>query len=57
VRGFVLVLALAFIGILGALTAVDFAQQGVTILNVLSVLIMLLFIVAIAGSLLQRPRP
>ena len=56
-RGFVLLAALTFIAVLGVLTAIDFAQQGVTILNILSVLILLFFTVAIVGSLIQRPRP
>ena len=56
-RGFVLISALAFIGLLGGLTVIDFTQNGVTALNILSVLILLLFIITIVGSLLQRPRP
>jgi hypothetical protein len=56
VRGFVLFSALAFIALLGGLTVIDVARQGVTALNILSVLILLLFIVTIVGSLLQRPR-
>jgi len=56
VRGFVLVAALAFIGLLGALTTVDLDQQGVTPLNILSVLILIMFVIAVVGSLLQRPK-
>lgn len=55
-RGFVLVAALAFIGLLGALTTVDLDQQGVTPLNILSVLILIMFVIAVVGSLLQRPK-
>jgi len=56
VRGFVLLAALAFIGLLGTLTVIDFTQEGVTGLNIVSVLILVLFSITIVGSLLQRPR-
>jgi hypothetical protein len=55
-RGIVLVCALAFIGLLGALTVIDFSNNGVTGLGIISVLILVLFGVGIVGSLLQRPR-
>jgi hypothetical protein len=53
---FVLVVALVFIGVLGGLTVIGFAQDGVTGLNIVSVLILVLFSIGIVGSLLQRPR-
>jgi hypothetical protein len=52
----VLTLALAFIGVLAVLTAIDFSRYGVTVLGVLAVLVLVLFIVGILGALLQRPR-
>lgn len=55
-RGLVLVVALAFIGVLGGLTVIDFIQQGVTGLNVLSVVILVPFSIGTVGALLQRPK-
>jgi hypothetical protein len=55
-RPIVLIVTLIFIGVLGGLTVIDFAQDGVTGVGVVSILILVLFSIGIVGSLLQRPR-
>jgi hypothetical protein len=55
-RPFVLVLAMVFIGGLGGLTVIDFVQDGVTGIGILSIVIIVFFSIGIVGSLLQRPR-
>jgi hypothetical protein len=51
----VLTIALAFIGLLGALTVSDFINYGVTGLGVLSVLVLVLFCFGIVGALRHPP--
>ena len=48
--------ALVFIGGLGLLTAQDIAHNGVTWLDVLAILILVLFATGIVGALLEKPR-
>lgn len=48
--------AIVFIGGLGLLTAQDIANNGVTWLDVLAILILVLFSTGIVGALAQRPR-
>jgi hypothetical protein len=55
-RVVVLTITLLFIGLLGFLTADDFAHNGVTPLGVLAVVVLVLFIVGIVGALRQPPR-
>lgn len=52
----VLAIALVFIGVLGVLTALDFAHYGVTAVGVMSVFVLVLFAVGIVGALRQPPR-
>jgi hypothetical protein len=55
-RTLLLVVVLAFIGGLGLLTAVDINRHGVTWLDVLAILILVLFAFGIVGALLESPR-
>jgi hypothetical protein len=55
-RIFVLTITLVFIGVLGALTVSDFANNGVTVVGILAVLILVLFGVGIVGALRQPPQ-
>jgi hypothetical protein len=55
-RTLLLVVVLAFIGGVGLLTAVDIHHHGVTWLDVLAILILVLFAFGIVGALLQSPR-
>jgi hypothetical protein len=55
-RIFVLVIALAFIAMLGALTVVDFVRNGLTPLGVVSVLVLALFSIGIIGALREPPQ-
>lgn len=41
---------------IGALTAADIVNNGLTWLDVLAILIVILFAIGIVGSLLHRPR-
>jgi hypothetical protein len=50
-----LVVVLAFIAMLAALTVVDVINYGVTPLDALAVLILALFSIAIVGALRTRP--
>ena len=50
-RIFVLTIALAFIVGLGALTVIEFIDNGLSALGVLAVLILVLFTVGIVGAL------
>ena len=54
-RNVLLVVCVIFIGGLGLLTARDIAHYGVTALDVLALLILLLFCTGILGALLHRP--
>jgi hypothetical protein len=55
-RTFVLIVALLFIAMLAALTVVDVIHYGVTPLDVVAVLILLLFLTGIVGALRNPPR-
>ena len=52
----VLVIALLFIASLGALTGLDIARYGITVLSVLAILVLVLFMVGIVGALREPPR-
>ena len=56
-RTVVLIVALVFIGGLAALTAIDISRYGLTGLDVLALLILLLFSTGILGALTHRPPP
>ena len=51
----VLTLALLFIVLLAALTVADIANNGLTALDVVAVLILVLFSVGVLGALRTRP--
>jgi hypothetical protein len=51
----VLILASAFIALLGGLTAGDFRRYGVTPLGVVAALVVALLALAVLGSLARRP--
>lgn len=55
-RFVVLVIVVVFTVFIGVLTALDIARHGVTWLDVLSILIVILFGTGIVGALLQPPR-
>jgi hypothetical protein len=55
VRAAVLTLALLFIVLLGALTVVDIADNGLTPLDIVSLLILLLFSIAVVGAVRNPP--
>jgi hypothetical protein len=55
-RTFILIVALLFIAMLAALTVVDVIHYGVTALDVVSVLILVLFLTGIVGALRNPPR-
>ena len=55
-RYLVLVIVVVFTVFIGVLTALDMIHHGVTWLDVLSILIVILFSTGIIGALLQRPR-
>jgi hypothetical protein len=55
-RTVLLILALLFIAGLAALTAIDIARYGVTVLDVVAIVILVLFCTGILGALLQPPR-
>jgi hypothetical protein len=55
-RYLVLVIVVVFTVFIGVLTALDMIHHGVTWLDVLSILIVILFGVGIVGALLQPPR-
>ncbi|HET9104171.1 MAG TPA: hypothetical protein VFN55_12535 [Solirubrobacteraceae bacterium] len=54
-RTVLLIVALVFIGGFGALTAVDISRYGLTVLDVLAVLVLVLFSTGIVGALTHRP--
>lgn len=54
-RAAALTLALMFIVLLGALTVTDIADNGLTPLDVVSVLILALFSIAVVGALRNPP--
>jgi cytochrome c biogenesis protein CcdA len=55
-RFLLLVLVVAFTALIGVLTALDMVHHGVTWLDVLAVLIVILFGTGIVGALLHPPR-
>jgi uncharacterized membrane protein len=55
-RRLVLTVALLFIAMLAALTVSDVVHYGVTALDVLSVLILILFLTGIIGALRNPPK-
>jgi hypothetical protein len=55
-RYLVLVIVVVFTVFIGVLTALDMIHHGVTWLDVLSILIVILFGIGIVGALLQSPR-
>lgn len=54
-RLLLLAVVLVFTGGIAALTAVDMARNGVTWLDFVAILVVVLFATGIVGSLLQRP--
>ncbi|HEY5189609.1 MAG TPA: hypothetical protein VII87_11280 [Solirubrobacteraceae bacterium] len=54
-RTALLIVALTFIAVLGLLTALDISRYGVTALDVLAILILVLFSTGIVGALRHRP--
>jgi hypothetical protein len=57
VRTAVLIVAILFIALLAALTVVDVIHYGVSLLDVVAVLILLLFGIGIVGALRHPPPP
>ena len=55
-RYVLLVLVVAFTILIGVLTALDMINHGVTWIDVLAILIVILFGTGIVGALLHRPR-
>jgi O-antigen ligase len=55
-RYVLLVLVVAFTSLIGVLTALDMINHGVTWIDVLAILIVILFGTGIVGALLHRPR-
>ncbi len=55
IRTVILIVALVFIAGFGALTAIDISRYGLTALDVVAVLILILFSTGIIGALLHRP--
>jgi O-antigen ligase len=55
-RYVLLVLVVAFTSLIGVLTALDMINHGVTWLDVLAILIVILFGTGIVGALLHPPR-
>jgi hypothetical protein len=55
VRIAVLAIALVFIALLGALTVLDFVNNGVTLAGIAAVFILVLFSVGIVGALRHPP--
>jgi hypothetical protein len=55
VRTVILIVALVFIALLGALTVRDIVHYGVTPVDVLAVLVLTLFCTGIVGALRHRP--
>ncbi len=51
----ILIVALVFIGLLGALTVRDIVRHGVTPVSVLAVLVLTLFCTGIVGALRHPP--
>jgi hypothetical protein len=54
-RTVLLVVVLVFIAGFGTLTAIDISRYGLTGLDILAILILVLFSTGIVGALLHRP--
>ena len=54
-RSLILIMALAFTVLLGALTAVTAARHGIDVLVVVSGIVLLLFVIGILGALFNPP--
>jgi len=54
-RGAVLIVALLFIAGLGTLTVIDMVRYGVSAVDVLAILVLVLFMTGIVGALRQPP--
>jgi hypothetical protein len=57
VRTAILIVAILFIAMLAALTVVDVIHYGVSLLDVVAVLILVLFATGIVGALRHPPPP
>jgi hypothetical protein len=55
VRGAILIVALVFIAGLGTLTVIDMVRYGVSAVDVLAILVLVLFMTGIVGALRQPP--
>jgi hypothetical protein len=55
VRVAILIFALAFTGLLGAYTVVDFSRHGATVPGVLGALVVIVLGIAVIGALLHPP--
>lgn len=55
-RYVLLVLVVGFTALIGVLTALDMIHHGVTWLDILAILVVILFGTGIVGSLMQPPR-
>jgi len=55
VRGAILIVALLFIAGLATLTVIDMVRYGVSVVDVLAILILVLFMTGIVGALRQPP--
>ena len=54
-RGAILIVALLFIAGLATLTVIDMVRYGVSVVDVLAILILVLFMTGIVGALRQPP--
>jgi hypothetical protein len=54
-RWLLLVVVVVFTGFIGVLTVLDMVQNGVTWLDILAILIVILFGTGIVGALLHKP--
>jgi hypothetical protein len=55
VRGAILIVALLFIAGLGTLTVIDMVRYGISAVDVLAILVLVLFMTGIVGALRQPP--
>ncbi len=54
-RGAILIVALLFIAGLGTLTVIDMVRYGISAVDVLAILVLVLFMTGIVGALRQPP--
>ena len=54
-RGAILIVALLFIAALGTLTVIDMVHYGISVVDVLAILVLVLFMTGIVGALRQPP--